>query len=165
MKVRPAILKPKYVTEKGEWKLVTGTSKMPRSAFTVGANYPVTFSRNWHWRVDQLACDDGEKYRLLTAYNAHIEEFRAWLAIAFEKGAVLLARYEYHGTHPGWHCHGPCGDLEQGDAGALSTRDVLRVPEGKGFHRDQDFDITSVSRALARSHSFFRVKALEGDLL
>jgi hypothetical protein len=76
MKVRVSILTPKRVVQEGGWKLITGTSKMPKNAFPVGSNYPVTFARNWHWRVDGLIDDaTGTTFRLLTAFNAHIENF------------------------------------------------------------------------------------------
>ncbi|MGH6889655.1 MAG: hypothetical protein ACREHF_10735 [Rhizomicrobium sp.] len=114
MRVRAAILKPKRVTSKGAWKLVTGTSKMPKNAFPIGSNYPVTFGRNWRWRVDKLAADDGTFYRLFIAFNYGIQEFAAWLAEDSERSLALLARYEFHGTHPGWHCHAPCADLFSG---------------------------------------------------
>lgn len=164
MKVRAAILKAKSVSEKGAWKLITGNSRMPKNAFPVGGGSPVVFARNWHWRVDRLTSDDGEVYRLLTAYSDRLEEFRAWFAAEFGKSITLLARYEFHGSHPGWHCHAPCGEIESGDMGALRIRDCLRIPPGKGFHRDDEFDITSQDRALARSFGFFRV-AVKGDLL
>ena len=106
------------------------------------------------------------RFKLLTAFNRHVEEFRGWLAVDFERNAILLARYEFHGHHPGWHCHAPCGDVEAGDAGALRTRDCRRLPGGMGFHKEQEFDTTSVERALARSFNFFRVRGEDaGPLL
>ena len=166
MRVREAILKPKRVTAKGAWKLITGTSKMPKNAFPVGSNYPITFGRNWHWRVDRLMADGGSFYRLLTAYNGHVEEFVAWLAEDTERNPMLLARYEFHGTHPGWHCHAPCDELAPGDAGALRTRDCLRLPGGNRFHRRENFDTTSEERALARAFNFYRIQGRpDGELL
>jgi hypothetical protein len=165
MKARAAILAPKRIVEKGAWKVVTGTSRMPKNAFPVGSNYPVTFARNWHWRVDRLTAEGGGAFRLLTAYNSHIEEFRAWLAADYDRSATLLARFEFHGSHPGWHCHAPCDELERGDFGALRTRAVLRFPNGTRFHRDKEFGITSEGYALSRSFSFYRVSAKEGELL
>jgi hypothetical protein len=139
---------------------------MPKNAFPVGSNYPVGFARRWHWRVDYLTGEDGATFRLLTAFNRDIEEFRAWLAVDVGKSAILLARYEFHGTHPGWHCHAPCDDVEAGDAGALRVRDCKRMPGGTGFHRRQDFDTTSEERALARSFTFFNVTGGNaGDLI
>jgi hypothetical protein len=165
MRVRVAIQTPKRLVETGAWKLVTGTSRMPRNAFPIGSSYPVSFARNWHWRGDCLTGADDAKFRLLTAYNGRIEEFRGWLAVDFDKSSILLARYEFHGSHPGWHCHAPCDDLADGDLGALRTRGCFRFPGGSGFHRDDDFDITSKERALARAWKFFHVTTEEGDLL
>lgn len=165
MKARAAIGTVKRVADKGEWKLITGTSKMPKNAFPIGTNSPVVFARNWNWRVDRLEGGAGETYRLLTAFNGHKEEYRAWLAIDYGKNATLLARYEFHGSHPGWHCHAPCDDIGVSDPGALRTRGCSRLPAAKGFHRSQEFDTTSKERALARSFSFYRVSAETGDLL
>jgi hypothetical protein len=157
VRVRKAILIPKRLIAKGAWKLITGTSRMPKNAFPIGSNYPVTFARNWHWRVDQIGTDDGTSFRLLTGFNRNIEEFASWLAQEAEHNPVLLARYEFHGSHPGWHCHAPCDDIGPGDAGALRTRDLLRFPRGGGFHRCTDFGTTSEEHALARAFNFYRV--------
>src|SRR5580693_5393150 len=102
MRVRAAILTPKRLTVEGGWKAITRASRMPKSAFPVGVNSPVVFSRNWHWRVDEMTSNTGASFRLLTAFNSNVEEFRAWLGAAFGKSTVVLARYEFHGTHPGW---------------------------------------------------------------
>jgi len=128
--------------------------------------YPVTFARNWHWRVDQLGADDGTSYRLLTGFNRHIEEFASWLAEDTERNPILLARYEFHGSHPGWHCHAPCDDIAPGDPCALRTRDCLRFPRGGGFHRRTDFDTTSEVHALTRAFNFYRVNVpTDGGLI
>jgi hypothetical protein len=63
---------------------------MPKNAFPIGSNYPVTFARNWHWRVDQLGADDGTSYRLLTGFNRHIEDFASWLAEDTERNPFFL---------------------------------------------------------------------------
>ena len=164
MRVRATIIAPKRIAEGGKWKLITGNSRMPKNAFPVGSGSPVVLARNWHWRVDKLTDDNGTAYRLLTAYSDRLEEYRAWLAIDYEKTATVLVRYEFHGSHPGWHCHAPCDDVESGDMGALRMRHCPRVPRGTGFHSHQEFDISSQERALARSFRFFRV-ATEGDLI
>lgn len=165
MRVRATILAPKRVTEKGAWKAITGTSRMPKNAFPVGRDSPVVFARNWHWRVDELENEGAARLRLLTAFNSHFEEYRAWLGVEFGKNMVVAARYEFHGDHPGWHCHAPCDDLDGTDLGALRARDCLRFPSGRGFHRSQKFDITSEGHALARSFEFFRVSGPKGELL
>jgi len=163
--VRAAIAARKRITEPGAWKLITGTSKMPKTAFPIGTNYPVTFTRNWHWRVDRITGPSAENYRLLTAFNGNIEEFRAWFALEIGKSTTLLARYEFHGSHPGWHCHAPCDDVGTNDLGALRTRGCRRFPLSGRFHRSLEFDTTSEERALTRSFLFYRIDTESGGLL
>jgi hypothetical protein len=166
MRARAAIRAQKRIVEAGEWKLVTSHGgRMARSAFPISSGDPTMLGRNWRWRVDRVA-SDAVTFRLLTAYDSRTEEFLAWLAADLGRHSLLIARYEFHGTHPGWHCHAPCDDIELGDLGALRTRGCLRIPPGKARHRDCDFSVTSPERAVARAFSFYRVEgAPDGALV
>src|SRR5207302_7564951 len=102
---------PKTVTKPGAWKLVTGKGgRMPATAFALARRRAIVLPRGYHWRVDELDAK-GAPLHLLTAFNPRIEQFRSWLAWPRDRALVVIARYEFHGTHPGWHCHSACCDI------------------------------------------------------
>ena len=159
MKVREVVRRPKKLIEQGAWKVVTGSGgKMTRSSFPISRGGPVIFGRHWHWRIDKIACDVSH-YRLLTAYDPRTEEYLSWLAVLDGDTTVLVARYEFHGTHPGWHCHAPCEEISLTETiGALDYRGADRFPGGNNMHRRRAFGITSEQHALFASFTFFNVE-------
>jgi hypothetical protein len=128
---------------------------MPPSAFHLSKNFSVQLGRNWRWRVDVVSAD-GIDYRLLTAFNPELEEYRAWLVAPRGGVHVMVAQLEFHGTHPGWHCHVACCDLDEVEPGQSHPRRAMRFPSGNSAHRRQVFDMTE-SSALAAAFNFFRV--------
>lgn len=164
MKPKDIIRLPKTVTETGSWKVITGKAKMPGTAFPLSRNFSVQLGRNWHWRVDAVSAS-GVEYRLLTAFHPETEEYRAWLAAPRGAAHVMVGQLEYHGTHPGWHCHVACCDLDEIENGQAHPRSAVRFPNGTSRHRRTVFDM-SESDALSTAFNFFRVTGTpEGDLL
>jgi hypothetical protein len=161
MKPKDVLRLPKSVSEKGAWKVVTGRSKMPSTAFPLSKNFSVQLGRNWHWRVDVVTAA-GTSYRLLTAFNPELEEYRSWLTVPRGGVHVMVAQLEFHGTHPGWHCHVACLDLEEVEPGQGHPRNAIRFPNGNSMHRRQNFDVTE-SSALAKAFNFFGVTATPED--
>jgi hypothetical protein len=160
MKPKDLLRLPKVVTKAGEWKVITGRSQMPSSAFPLSKSYAVKLGRNWHWRVDAVqACE--VDYRVLTAFNLEIEEYRAWLSMAFGDAYVIVAQLEFHGTHPGWHSHIACCDIDDVEPGRGHPRAARRFPNGNNRHRRQAFDVTE-SSALSAAFNFFRVTGTPG---
>jgi len=164
MKPKDLVRLPKVVTEKGSWKVVTGKAKMPATAFPLSKNFSLQLGRNYHWRVD-AAQADGLNFRILTAYQPDLEEYRAWLAIPRGSAHAVVAQLEFHGTHPGWHCHIACCDLDEVEAGQGHPRSAMRLPGGNNKHRRKEFDMTD-SSALAKAFNFFSVTgAPEGAMV
>jgi hypothetical protein len=164
MKPRDAIRARKRIVEAGSWKVVTAKSAMPKSALSLSKGHSIQLGRNWHWRVDSVEAD-GMNFKILTAFHSETEEFQARLVVTQGDSGTVLAALEYHGTHPGWHCHMPCCDIEDVEPGQGHPRSSHRFPRPEGKHRRVSFDMTD-SMALARSFSFFRVtEAPEGAMI
>jgi hypothetical protein len=161
--MRPAdiVQLPKVVTEPGLWKVTTGVSKMPPTAYPMSRRASLRLGRGWHWRVDGVASQTFS-YRLLTTFQSDREEFLGWLSTQEDEGLRVIARYEFHGTHPGWHCHtAPC-DHEEIPIGDPRPRLFER---GVGPDDDKVF-VHSEADALAKSFGFFHVTAApEGALI
>jgi hypothetical protein len=155
MKPRDLIKIPKVVTKAGEWKVVTGKTGMSTSSFPISKNYGVQLGRNWHWRVDVVK-GTGAEFRILTAFHAGKEEYKSSMTIARGNQHVVVACLEFHGDHPGWHCHLPCCEMAEVEAGQGHPRSANRLPAADGTHRRQVFDMTE-SSALSKSLGFFGV--------
>jgi hypothetical protein len=150
---------PKTVAVAGDWKVTTAVSKMPSTAFALTKRASFSLGRGWHWRVD-LVATDGFSLRLLTAFHGDREEFLAWLAIQEDDGLRIVARYEFHGTHPGWHYHTAECDHEE-----LPVGDPRPRAFGRAVNGGEDFGIREPG-ALAKSFNFFNVTGSpEGGLL
>jgi hypothetical protein len=155
MKPKHLLHLPKVVSQAGAWKVVTSKARMPSGAFRLSKRHGLELGRNWHWRVDVV--EDGTLiYRLLTAFNLDHVEFRAWLSTASGDDNVIVAQLEFHGDHPGWHCHIACCDLEDVEAGQSHPRSAYRFPGGNSKHRRLAFDLTE-SSALSTAFNFFRI--------
>jgi hypothetical protein len=155
---REAIRLKKAVTVAGEWKVRTGKGgQMPRSAFPLSSRNAIILGRKWHWRVDDLQ-GDGHAFRLLTAFDPSHEEFRAWLGLRGSGSTLtVLACLEFHGNHPGWHCHANCDEIGKIETGEPHPRKSVRIPDGERRHRRKSFEGMSEATALAASFKFFRV--------
>ena len=98
---------------------------IPRTKFPMsGAKAKAyKFGPSWHWRLIRFNCL-GERCRVLVLVNFEKEEMRAAFGVEQGQDTVLLCDHEFHGNHPGWHCHVRKGDLEQVKAGEnrLGTR-------------------------------------------
>jgi hypothetical protein len=152
--------RPKTIKSFGEWKVVTGKSVMPKTAFALSKNNGYVLGRNWHWRVDVLDTA-GQELRLLTCFNDEQEEFKAWLAMPRPGGLAVIGRLEFHGDHPGWHAHVQCGEVNEIETGDQDYR-MLRLPGGMMPHRQTSFDV-SESKAMTRAFRFFCVSDRSED--
>jgi hypothetical protein len=87
----------------------------------------------WKWRAAH--CSRGEDRFILTALcNVKRDNWQAYLMAGTVAGASVVARFEYHGSHPGLHCHGHCerGGIE---AGASGLDSLMRFPKAGAPHR------------------------------
>jgi hypothetical protein len=157
MRSRDIVRLPKTVTKAGSWKVTTGTAKMPPGAFPLSRRSSYRLSRGYHWRVDELE-GGGMVFRLLTAFNTDKSEFEAILGTPVPGGLRVIARLEFHGTHPGWHCHATCRhDHEDVPIGEQSPRMFERAPVAAGRHRRQAF-VRTETEAEQKAFRFFSVK-------
>lgn len=160
MRVRGAVAKPKVVSKAGEWK----SGKMTRTAFPLHRNRSFTLGTQWSWRVDVLDVK-GTEMRLLTAFEPLKQNFLAWLSYKRGDSYVVLARLEFHGTHPGLHAHAVCNsDLEDVTAGVVKPFGTLRLPEATKTHRRLKYEMTEAT-ALSTAFKFFNVQGAEGEML
>jgi len=136
---------------------------MSRGDFPLSRNDSLILGRRWHWRVDLLQAS-GAQLRLLTAFDPSHQEFRAWLSYPRGDSHVIIVQLEFHGTHPGWHCHAACCDIDQIGAGQTRPRSFVRIPGPSSAHRRRDFEVTELS-ALVASFEFFRVRGVPEGLL
>lgn len=156
MRGRDIVRLPKTVTKPGDWKVVTGTSRMPPSAYRLSKRASYQVGRHWHWRVDEMT-GGGFNFRVLTAYRPETEEFTAMLGVVEGDDLRIVARLEHHGDHPGLHCHGTCDDHEKIPLGDNDPYMFKRLPGGNDKHRRKDA-IKTESDALQVAHGFFGVR-------
>jgi hypothetical protein len=152
----------KVVSDWGKWQ----TGGMPQTAFPLskrrGRAYRIGSS--YKWRVIQFTAL-GETCRVLVLYNAAKEQYRATLAIERDRDMIVIASLEFHGTHPGWHLHGACGDIDSHPMGSMRGPLQRRVPGSRTTHRRHDFNVTNEGTALDAAAKFFRLHKTEGELI
>jgi hypothetical protein len=162
MKPRDIVRLPKTVSEAGGWKVTTGVSRMPANAFALSRRAGLRLGRGWHWRVDDLASPD-MAFRLLTTFDLDHEEFLSWLSTPVDDGLRVIARFEFHGTHPGWHCHAATCDHEEIPVGDPRPRVFERFADVLD-HGDLGF-IHNEAGALEKAFGFYHVTAPPGGVL
>lgn len=160
MRVRGVVAKLKVVSKAGEWK----SGKMTRTAFPLHRNRSFTLGTHWSWRVDVLDVE-GTEMRLLTAFEPSKQNFLAWLSYKRGDSYVVLARLEFHGTHPGLHAHAVCDeDVKEITAGVVKPFGTKRLPEATNTHRRTKYEMTEAT-ALSTAFNFFNVQGAEGEML
>ena len=85
---------------------------MPVSAFPLSRRrrYSFRLGSAYRWRIVRFeACE--RSFRLLIAFNLSKQQYRATLAIEDDRDMTVLASYEFHGTHPGWHLLATCDEI------------------------------------------------------
>lgn len=137
---------------------------MPRTAF------PLSKPRNrayrlpsYRWRVvlfDAL----GLSFRLLIAYRTDKEQYRAVLAADYGRDMAVLAQYEFHGTHPGWHVLATCDEIESAPTGMMRHPWQRRIPKARARSRRTVFRVTDDEHALTAAADFFRLHKKDGAL-
>jgi hypothetical protein len=152
----------KVVSDWGKWQ----TGGMQSSAFPLSKRRGRAYrlGSSYKWRVIQFSAL-GETCRLLIVYNADKEQYRATLAIERDRDMIVIASLEFHGTHPGWHLHGACGDVGAHPVGSLRGPLQRRFPMPRTTHRRHLFGITSEGAALDVAAKFFRLHKTEGELI
>jgi hypothetical protein len=161
MRLQDIIRADKKVTDNGKWD----TGKMPRTAFLLSHRRSRSYRLgSYRWRVLQFDAL-GSSFRLLVAYHFAKEQYRAVLAVERDRDMAVLAQYEFHGTHPGWHVLATCGDIASAYEGVMRYPGQRRLPKARSSHRRQDFGITNDNYALTKAARFFQIHKAEGLLI
>lgn len=152
----------KNVTDWGKWQ----TGGMPSSTFPLskrrGRSYRLGAA--YRWRLIRFI-SEGYRLRLLLAYNLDKQQYRAILAVEADSDMTVVASYEYHGTHPGWHVSAACGDIGIIPQGVMIGPWQSRRPRTRSFHRHREFGVTGDDSALNVAERFFKLHKREGVLL
>jgi hypothetical protein len=146
----------------GKWE----NTKMPVSAFPLSRrrNYSFRLGSAYRWRIVRFeACDC--KLRLLLAYSLEKQQYRATLALEGDRDMSVLASYEFHGTHPGWHLLAACDDITTVPQGIMIGPWQRRLPKARTRHRIVDFRVRDDDTALDIAAQFFRLHKAEDALL
>lgn len=100
-----------------------------------GGSYPL--SRRWRWQTTRFRINQ-KQFLLLASYHSLIPEFVSVLAEEIDKNCRVLARWEFHQSHPGWHVHTVCGDIDNVSTGIVKPIGVERVPHSASHHRHKN---------------------------
>jgi hypothetical protein len=152
----------KVVLDWGKWQ----TGGMPQTAFPLSKRRGRAYrlGSSYRWRVIQFSALE-VTCRLLIVFNISKEQYRATLAFEQDRDMSVIASLEFHGTHPGWHLHGACGEIAAIPLGSMRGVWQKRVPMPRMTHRRHDFRVTDDSTALDVAAKFFRLHKTEGGLL
>lgn len=113
-------------------------SKVKTRKYSLGSSYS--------WRIGKFYI--GEQYfRVWVRFRADVEQYAAILGLEDSGDMTVLARYEFHGTHPGWHVHAACKNEQSIVSGRLFSQLHSRFPLGSGFHRSTEFRVTEENAA------------------
>jgi hypothetical protein len=157
MRVRDVLASRKTIIDAGTWK----DGKMPPAAFPLSKS-PLNVNKNYRWRCVAFTCC-GASFRVLLFYRLGIQKFSSYLGRHDGKNMTVLARYEWHGTHEGWHFHVPrtCDDSEQ-TSGRPGGCD-LRIPNCSARHRRMIFGVVNDDTAFKVAFHAFRLASPSDD--
>jgi len=155
MRIRQLIHMPKSQTSDTTWSV---QDLPPRHAPIYSRSRPIR--AGWKWRSAQADADD-TKFVLTVLCNPLRDNWPAMLTVETFTGASVVARFEYHGSHPGVHGHAHCerGGIE---VGASSIDNLMRTPSAGRHHRRTHAWTEETFWNAARS--FFRIKDDIGPL-
>lgn len=151
MRVKAVIAAEKQIVDAGAWK----DGKMPNTAFPLSKS-SLNVSVKFRWRCIHFTAAGGT-YRLLVFYRLDLEKCCMYLGRHDAKNMTVIARFEWHGTHEGWHFHVPkdCDDtgLVAGRTGGCDKR----LPQCFERHRRNTFGVTSDEGAYMLALNTFRL--------
>lgn len=128
MRVRHAIAVPKYQQHDTGWR---DDDMPPRACPIFPKGRPVR--AGWEWRSAKAVAGLHE-FVLVALVNVRRGDWKAMLISNTESGYSLIARYEYHASHPGQHVHSDCARSGI-EVGATGMSGLTRVPSLKSRHR------------------------------
>lgn len=152
----------KNVTDWGKW----ASGRMPRTAFPMSKarNRAYRLGSAYRWRIVKFEAQ-GEVFRLLIAVNLAKEQYRALLGLEVGSDMALVASYEFHGTHPGWHLLTTHEEVKDIPPGVMRGPWQRRFPRARTLHRNTEFGILDDDKALDVAANFFRLHKKPGALI
>lgn len=136
MRARDAVQAKKVVVDWGKWT----NDKMGKAVFPLSKRRggSLRYGTSHRWRLIRFEAL-GREFRLLVAFRQDVPEFKTHLALANGDDLTMLCRWEYHGTHPGWHFHACCGDAAEIKPGVFHPSGMKRLPASRQLHRRVDY--------------------------
>jgi hypothetical protein len=113
MRVRHLVAEVKLQQSDTDWR----TDDMPPRACPIYPKGRPTRA-GWQWRSIK-ASGILRQYTLVALVNPNRGDWKATLIVATSTGHSVVARFEYHSSHPGRHVHSHCSrsGLEDGPTG------------------------------------------------
>jgi hypothetical protein len=143
VRLKQIIRGPKEDISWGEWR----AGHVPRKEFPLSRLKSKVYKigPSYHWRIGRFS-QGGNSYRVWVKFRPDLENYAAVLGLEQSDGdMVVLARYEFHGSHPGWHVHAACKNVRDIEPGRLHSPLHSRMPRRGGRHRDDRFGVTLLS--------------------
>jgi len=154
----------KTALEWGKWQ----TGGMTPAVFPLSRRRgrSLQFGSAYRWRLIRFQAV-GHMFRVLLVYSLEKEQYRAILAREDDRDLSVIASYEFHGTHPGWHVTAACGDILQIPSGVLIGPWQRRMPKARSYQRGArvTFGVENDDHALEAAAGFFRLHKTEGKFL
>ena len=144
MRLKEIIRNPKEDIDWGKWQ----SGRMPRKEFPLSKlkSRKYRLGASYRWRICRFS-QGGENFRVWVRFRPYLGQYSAVLGVEEDGDMVVLSRYEFHGTHPGWHVHAACKNVSNIVSGRLLSQIHLRIPKQGKFHRHDKFDVTEDSAA------------------
>jgi len=126
-----------------------------------GGRFPLT--RKWRWSTVRFNVS-GTVFRIMVAYHKEVPEYQAVLGEVTERDTKVIARLEYHASHPepGWHMHVSCEDTSEIRPGVMKPYGQTRLPAVRSYHRRSEYQLSGDSMndnlALDIASDWFRFK-------
>lgn len=129
MRVRAITRIKKVVETDTQWK---GTDVPPRHYPIISRAKPIR--AGWEWRSVRAKSPDGRNFIAYLEVNLRKGDFKSVLIEDTVNGPSVVARYEYHASHPGIHVHAHC-ERSGMEIGATGMDKLARAPSLKKHHR------------------------------
>lgn len=143
MRLKDIIRAKKTNIHWGDWKsgvkMLRTQFPMSKGSFSVRSVY--------NWNISTFECL-GKSFRLLVFYRADKQEYGAWLGMEDDKDMKVIARLEFHASHPGWHMHTNCETDQTPSGRSGGSIYQFRIPKSYELHRRKDFGVTDDEKAL-----------------
>jgi hypothetical protein len=155
MRIKDVIRAPKSDVQFGGWN----TDRMPKTVFPLaksGKN-SVRLGAAFHWGLITFSAL-GRDFRVVVGVDHAKQQYYAYLGQIHGSDTRMLASYEFHSSHGGWHVHAGCGDISAIPVGRYMGPWKRNIPKDWKTCCQMDFGIKSDDDALDKACSQFRIK-------